>query len=334
MLDHPSAQTVFERLVTSAALADGEIELALSHAATCEICAEQFEVGRTAACAETEEDLPEAARTIRQGETVATWLPAVARHVEGCERCQKILAELVAEPAELPQVAEFRVVPDALFERALTGALSDADPTVRERAAERLGTVRRLGAEALAALAAAAAEDREQRVRAAALVALDQLDEQIAIPQRLIEAWSAAPSEAAPFIAGVLGRLAGQGAQAVAQLSGSSKPGQGRLTVAGRGGIKGDIAKEKQELWLTLKDLPPEFEKTKPVVAVPSALEKDTPRFKWSGDKPGLVPATSPVAKGSLRVLLGKGEPAEKEKLFRQIYLLSPESRPEERHGR
>ena len=70
-----------------------------------------------------------------------------------------------------------------------------------------------LGPAAVAALVAAAAEDRDERVRAAALTALQRLDTQVSLPQWVIDVWSASPAEAAPYLAGVLARLAAHGDQ-------------------------------------------------------------------------------------------------------------------------
>ena len=71
-------------------------------------------------------------------------------------------------------MARVPVDPTALFESALTTALSDPDEVVRRRAAERLGEMTQLTAAAVDALVAAAKGDRDQRVRTAALSALQR----------------------------------------------------------------------------------------------------------------------------------------------------------------
>ncbi len=149
-------------------------------------------------------------------------------HVASCEECGRRfdVAETLAwlerreETHVMPRVP---VDPAALFESALTEALSDPDDVVRRRAAERLGEMTDLGAAAVAALVAAAGEDRDERVRAAALTAVQRLDTVVSLPQWVIDVWSAAPAEAAPYLAGVLARLA-------APAGGGSATGVTRLT--------------------------------------------------------------------------------------------------------
>ena len=102
-------------------------------------------------------------------------------HVASCEECS--LRFDVADTAawlesreETHAMAQAPVDPAALFESALTAALSDPDDLTRRRAAERLGEMTELGAAAVHALVAAAGEDRDERVRAAALTAVQRLD--------------------------------------------------------------------------------------------------------------------------------------------------------------
>jgi HEAT repeats len=198
-------------------------------------------------------------------------------------------------------VAE-RVDVATLFERALTVALADEDPEVRRRAAERLGGVHRIGAVPLAVLADAAGDDPDAEVRAAALAALDRLDEAVSLPQRVIDAWAEAPADAAPFIAGVLSRLGLD--------------------------VSHGIVQEQGVLFLRLNRLPASLERTTPVVALPEALLQKTPAVDWAGEKPGLVPASEPVSGGSLEVRLGElPGPAAEKSPFERAYLLSPELR-------
>jgi hypothetical protein len=122
MLDHDSAQAVFQRLIAGEILSDGELERALAHSAECDECRAQFDVGRTAACEQVEEDLPAAAQVVREGQDPAGQYPALARHVEECDRCRIVLAELVSEPEQASaDMAEPPVEPAELFERVLEG---------------------------------------------------------------------------------------------------------------------------------------------------------------------------------------------------------------------
>jgi hypothetical protein len=318
--------------VTGVGVADGDLEQALAHLAACDLCGPRLELAPTAACEEVEEDLPAAARVLRDGEQPAARHPALARHLEDCERCRAILAELMREPTVLA-AHEARVDPGELFERSLTAALTEPEPIVRARAAERLGAAERVGPAALAALAEAAAEDPDSRVRAAALRGLDELDAAVSIPQRLIEAWSEAPAEAAPFLEGVLARLAGEGPAAragVAELVASTWTPEQQAMFSGKEGISARLSAEQGELRLILEGLPPVFEKTTPVIAAPHALRATAPRVEWFSKDPGLVRAQMPVTSGRLDVRLGRvlEPPAEKAGPgdLGRLYVLSPES--------
>jgi hypothetical protein len=333
MLDHSAAQAVFQRLIAGKLPGEGDIEQALAHAAGCEECAAQFELGLTTACEEIRDDLPAAAQAVRQGRDPAGEYPAVARHLEECDWCRIVLAELVSEPERQPAaMTEAPVEPVGLFERALSSALSDPDALVRERAAERMGTFEHLNAPALAALALAAREDPDESVRASALRAFDELDAQVSISERLIGAWAAAPATAGPFIESVLAHLAGEGVpvSGVAELLGTPVAGEESVAVTGQEGISGRLSEEARELKLALEGLPPKFEHAKLVVAIPKALEEPVPPVEWPGQEPGLVPAQEPVETGSLNVSLGRlveDLPAEKRSLFRRMFLLHPEAR-------
>ena len=109
-------------------------------------------------------------------------------------------------------------------------------------------------------------------------------------------------------------------------------------------GVRGRVAREFDGgLWLTVHGLPPEVEGTKPMVAVPRALEAEEVTVLWAGDEPGLIAATEPVYRGSLRVRLGEvwEDAAESaaaaapppagpaSTLFDQIYLLHVQDRRE-----
>jgi hypothetical protein len=229
-----------------------------------------------------------------------------------------------------------------LFERALTAALSDPDEVVRRRAAERLGEMTGLGAAAVDALVAAVGEDRDERVRAAALTALQRLDIQVSLPQWVIDVWSAAPAEAAPYLEGVLARLAASaGATATAgvtRLTSAETRDDETVVLAGERGVSGRVSREPDGLWLTVDGLPAEAEDTKPTVAVPKALDAQETSIAWAGDEPGLVAAAEPVSGGSLRVRLGSVAEGGAEEaaappaaapptLFDPIYLLHPEDR-------
>jgi len=319
-LDHASAMAVLLRFVSGASVAEEEVEGALAHAAACERCLRELEAGGTPACGRFEDDLPDAAALLTRGEDVTDRHPELAGHLAGCERCTMIVAELASES---PAVEPGEVDVPAVFERGLTLALSGPDPIARRRAAEQLAVSQRVGPAALEALAVAAARDPEALVRSAALRALDALDEAVSIPERVIEAWSAWPEEAAGFIAGVLERLSGEPArEGITRLEASGAPGE-PLEVSGRRGIHGTVAEEKDGLWLTLEGLPAEMEDTTPVVAVPTALQEGAPPAEWPGERPGLVPASEAVAGGSIRLRLVKHPPADKAALFREMYLLS-----------
>lgn len=213
------------------------------------------EIRPTAACLEVEEDLPNAARALQAGEEVAQRYPELARHLETCERCGAILAELVKEP-DVQGERALRLDPEALFEGYLTSALSDSDAIARASAAERLGRAARIGPIALAALAGLAREDPEQEVRAAAIQALDELDSSVALPRRLIEAWAEAPEEATPFIEGVLAYLAAEG------------PPVSRIEVVE---VTERVAADQDRVRLEIEGLPEAFEEKAPVIAAPGA---------------------------------------------------------------
>jgi hypothetical protein len=234
-----------------------------------------IELGRTPACLEVEEDLPEAARALRAGEDLAARFPALARHLEECERCRAILAEMVKEP-DIQAERATPIEPEERFEGYLTAALADEETIVRARAAERLGTTARLGPMALAALADLANDDPEEEVRAAAIRALDELDASVAIPRRLIEVWADAPEEAASFIEGVLARLAAEGPPV--------------STVAVVEPSAPSWTTHENRLNLTAEGLPGTFEKKMPVIAIPGAP---------------LVRAKTPVAAGRLEAPVG-----------------------------
>jgi hypothetical protein len=299
-IDCAEARTAIQRAVTGAPVTDVDLERALAHVAACVDCSAQFDLRH----------------------------PLAFDHAEDRE----ILAELIREPEMLAET-EGRVDPVELFERSLAGALTDPDRMVRLRAAERLGRTDRLGAPALLALADAAAEDRDTEVRSAALSALDELDASVSIPQRLIAAWSASPEEAAPFIEGVLARLAADeppATEAVTELTGSTWSRERQIEFTGKGDIRGRMSLHEDELRLALEGLPSIFEKTRPTIAFPAALTGVGPPVDWPGEQPGLVPAEARVAEGRLEVRLGRmkeppAEPGESSALAR-AYLLSPES--------
>lgn len=283
--DCRSAEATIHRALVGARVDKVEVDRALAHLADCEVCGPRFELASATAWKGREDQMQESAESGTAGE---------------------------------------RVEPRELFERALVAALSETDATARRRAAERLGGVECLGAAALAALAEAAAEDDDGEVRARALVALDRLDEEVSIPQRVIDAWSAAPAEAAPFIAGVLARLGGEGPLArrsITRLVAAAVKGHHQIELSGKEGIGGHLSVEENELWLRLNRMPAGLEKTRPVVALPAALAENAPPLEWAGKAPGLVAATAPVEAGELNVRLGRSS-ARKE-LFREIYLLN-----------
>jgi hypothetical protein len=323
------ARTLVQRAVTGVDVGEEELEWAREHLAGCELCAERIEEARSPACEEVKEDLPDAARLLREGEDLASHYPDLARHLEECEWCRATLAELVKEPDVFSET-EIEVEPGERYERYMADALADggSEPIVRRRAADWLGRAERVGPVALAALADAVAEDADGKVRRAALMALDRLDEEVSLPRRIIEAWSAAPAEAVQFISGVLARLTAEGppvSPGVIGLVGSASPGGEETTLSGPEGASGLLRGRQSELWLTLERLPSGFENTKPVIALPKALAEIALPIRWSGEQPGLVPAARPVANGFLEVRLGHvvAEP-ETERLFDQVYLLNP----------
>lgn len=281
-MDHGTVERVLQRAVAGLAVSEKDLEAALDHAETCEICGPRFELGR------------------------------------------------VDASTERTDMAEVPVEPTALFARALTAALSAPEAVARIRAAGRLGGFQQLSPAALARLVEAAAEDPDESVRAAALAALDELDDAVSLSQRVIDAWSATPAEAAPYLADCLNRLADPEALAfprVARLV-TEKVGD-ELAVSGEAGVTGRIVQDQGELWLRVNRLPEEFEKTRPVVAVPTALGKRVPEIEWSGQSPGLAPARDSVTDGSLDVRLGNVLPRKSlpSKLFQRLYLLDPRKR-------
>jgi hypothetical protein len=255
---------------------------------------ERVEVARAAACEDVEEDLPDAARVLREGGDLASEYPDLARHLEECEWCRATLDELVKEPDVLSE-PQIEADSGEVFDRYLAAALNEPQPISRVHAAERAAEAEHVGPAALEALAERAAEDPERAVREAALKALDELDAAVSIPRRLIEAWSASPERAAPFIEGVLARLAGE-----------RPPVASQVAELGKEGIRGSLSAEQGELRLTVEGLPPSFETTKPMVAVPGALDPDAPEVEWYGEEPGLVSAEDAVREGRLDVRLGR----------------------------
>lgn len=256
-------------------------------------------------------------------------------HIRGCAACSVRFDLAALRPSlekddhvpELAQPSE----PHERFEPVLTTGLSSPEAIVRIRAADRLGSFQRLGPVALDALAQAAADDEDGEVRETALAALDRLDAEVSLPQRLIEQWSETPAEAAPYLADVLARLSAPTpytpATVTRLLALRSEAGE-QLDVSGEEGITGRLSREKEELWLRLSGLPRRFENAKPVVAVPNALDEDAPGVEWTGASPGLVRAPAPVAQGSLDVMLANmrasAEATVSETLFGHVYLLSP----------
>jgi len=283
-----------------------------------------FDLPRTEACERVADELAEAGGTLREGGDLGARHPAVAAHLASCLRCRIVLADLMNEPEEMSNLTTTSVDPVALFDRALMAGLSQREPVARARAAEGFGTLHHPGARALAALAMTATDDTDARVREAALTALDALDIQVSIPKRLIEVWAAAPAKAAPFIAGVLERLAGR-IPSIVRLAVRKEPVRWGFEVAGTGGVRGDIEQAERDVWLHLRGLPSVFEHVRPVIAVPSATLQDAPPMRWQGDIPGLVAAEALVTEGSVDVLLGAEPPFQSESLFRRMYLLGPE---------
>lgn len=89
-------------------------------------------------------------------------------HAARCDRCARELG---------PRLPDAAVDPDALFDRALSGALREhPEGIARARAAEQLGARGIASPAALMALADAAERDPEARVREAAHRALEALD--------------------------------------------------------------------------------------------------------------------------------------------------------------
>lgn len=320
---HATALSVLRLAAVGAEADPAETERALAHVAGCEICGAAFEIPRTAACERIEDELAEAALTVREGGDLPGRHPMVSAHLEACLRCRTVLTELATEPSE-PGPMTRSMNPTERFERALVEGMGEPETIVRLRAAERLGALARPGAAALASLAAAAGGDPEEDVRAAALMALDRLDTQVAIPERVVEAWAETPAAAAPYIASVLERLSGGVVGGVTRLVTRKGRRPGRLIVSGEEGIRGNIVEEKHTLWLRLRGLPERLERTRPVIALPGALHEDAPNVDWPEQPPGILHTETPVTGGTLEVLLARGAPQGSESLFRRMYLLAP----------
>ena len=281
-----------------------------------------FDLHETEAWLLLEDDLVEAARIVREGGDFSGALPVLAAHLQGCVRCTELLAELVGEPKEWPDMRVDRVDPEHLFERALLGGLSAPDSLVRARSADRLGHLLRPGPVALGALAGRAGRDPQQSVRKAARSALARLDSALSIPERVMQMWAADPS-VAPFMTGALERLAASPVPSILRF-GARRPGPLGLVIAGQDDLRGALRDERDDIWLWLTGLPKPYERTRPTVALPAALSDSLLPLVWAGEKPGLVPAQSPVEDRELDVALGRGE-QEHEEPFRRMYLLNPE---------
>lgn len=282
-----------------------------------------FDMRQTPACAQVEDELIEAVRIIREGGEIASVLPALTAHLQGCARCTELLEELVAESREPPDVRVDRVDPHYVFERALLGGLSAPESLVRSRAAERLGSLDRPGAVVLGALAGRARRDADHTVRKEALAALGELDSRLSIPHRLMDIWGTSGSESAPYIAGALERLAASPVPSVLGF-GAMRPGPSGLVVAGPGAINGHVSDKEDDVLLWLRGLPRTYETTRPVVALPAALSDMGTVWDWAGAHPGLVSAPAPVEERELELALGRGD-SEHEQTFRQMYLLNPD---------
>jgi hypothetical protein len=100
-------------------------------------------------------------------------------HMRDCASCRRLfeLAREAAFPEErtfASDVPKIQLDPAALFERALTAAMSDPETISRIRAAEQLGGLEQIGPAAVEALAKAEASDGSEEVRAAAREALER----------------------------------------------------------------------------------------------------------------------------------------------------------------
>ena len=238
---------------------------------------EPVDLWRTPACEEMEEELAEAAHIQREGGDLAAHNPAIARHLEECERCRTTLDELLKEP-DLLSESDIEVDSTERRERYLVAALAEPEQIKRLRAATLLGAAPRIGAAALAALAQAAAGDADKDVRAAALRALAAHDS--------------------------------------AQL--------------GKGGVMWTLSAEEGELRLALEGLPPSFENTTPMLALPAALRDALPGVEWASTGLGLVTADAAVREGRLDVRLGRMlDPSAEPKLspeLERLFVLNPRS--------
>jgi hypothetical protein len=134
-----ASQAVLQRSVSGLGVTDLDLERALAHVAACDSCSGALSSGAAVACAKVEADLASYADALGAGRRARRRWPALARHLEGCERCAEIVAELVQPPPTVSAAGRPGVEPDVLFERALRAGLTDPDPVVRERAAARLG---------------------------------------------------------------------------------------------------------------------------------------------------------------------------------------------------
>jgi hypothetical protein len=139
--DCQASQAVLQRSLSDLNVSDLDLQRALHHLAGCERCGRLLSPV-TVACAKVEPDLIAYSQALREGRRARRRWPALARHLDSCERCAEIVTELV-EPAATASTgaseAGSDIDPGALFERALVAGLSDPDPVVRERAAVQLG---------------------------------------------------------------------------------------------------------------------------------------------------------------------------------------------------
>jgi len=253
-------------------------------------------------------------------------LDAAFEHAAACEACRaRFELARAASSTGGEDMHDVPVEPAALLARASTAMLSAPEAVARLRAARRLATLPVVSAPGLAALVRVAAEDRDEDVRAAALAALDALDDEVSLSERVIAAWSEAPAEAEPYLVDVLRRLETLAAPRVARLE--TEEAGDELRVRGPGG-EGRIVREEERLWLRLNRLPESFEKSLPVVAVPAAFGERAQAVEWPGT-PGLVPSRDSVSGGSVDVYLGNLLPSEplSTKLFERLYLLDPRKR-------
>lgn len=176
MPDCAAAQKLLERSTAGLAVSDEELERALVHVAGCGLCSTIAESSAGIACGKVESELPNYAQALREGAHARRRWPALARHVDSCDRCAEVLAELVQEPDSGPEPVASQVEPQALFQRALAMGLSDPDPIVRERAARRLAELGSVEATARTRLEEVAERDPVAGVRAAASAAVARIE--------------------------------------------------------------------------------------------------------------------------------------------------------------